>query len=79
MWRFFFFLLGFGFMVIGFTYIVTYLNLLTMGYSFYDYISYIFSRIECFFSIFGFIIITLVILTSGRGKYDIYLWYFIKF
>ena len=29
MTRMFFFLLGFGFMVIGFTYIITYLNLLS--------------------------------------------------
>lgn len=73
MWRFFFFLLGFGLMVIGFTYIITYLNLLTMGYTISNYLAFIFSRVECLFSIIGFIIISLVILTSGRQKDDLYL------
>lgn len=73
MWKFFFFLLGFGFMVVGFTYIITYLNLLTMGYSLIDYFNFIFGRVECLFSIVGFIIVSLVILTSGREKHDLYL------
>jgi len=71
--RFFFFLLGFGLMVIGFTYMITYLNLLTIGYSFTNYLHFIMSRVECFFSVIGFIIISLVIFTSGRQKHDLYL------
>ena len=62
-------------MVVGFTYIITYLNLLTMGYSLIDYFNFIFGRVECLFSIVGFIIVSLVILTSGREKHDLYLWY----
>lgn len=73
MWRFFFFLLGFGLMVIGFTYVITYLNLLTMGYTIYNYFIFILSRVECLFTIIGFVIISLVILTSGRHKNDLYL------
>lgn len=68
MLRVFFFLLGFGFMVIGFTFIITYLNLLSQGYSFNSYLVYILGRIECLFSIIGFIIVSAVILT--RGEYD---------
>ena len=68
MFRVFLFLLGFGFMVIGFTFIITYLNLLTQGYSFNNYLIYILGRIECLFSIIGLIIVTAVILT--RGEYD---------
>ena len=64
MFRTFFFLLGFGLMVIGFTYIITYLNLLSMGYSFINYLKYICGRIECLFSIIGLIIITVVIFTE---------------
>ena len=60
-------------MVVGFTYIITYLNLLTMGYSLIDYFNFIFGRVECLFSIVGFIIVSLVILTSGREKHDLYL------
>ena len=68
MFRTFFFLLGFGFMVIGFTYVITYLNLLSMGFDFTTYLKYIFSRVECLFSIIGFIIVSIVILT--KGEYD---------
>lgn len=73
MWRVFFFLLGFGLMVIGFTYIITYLNLLTMGYTWQAYFRFVFSRVECFFSIIGFLIITIIILTSGRHNDDLYI------
>lgn len=73
MYRVFFFLLGFGFMVIGFTYIVTYLNLLTMGYSFIDYLSFIFTRIECLFSLVGLLMVSLVIFLSGRHHNDLYI------
>ena len=68
MFRTFFFLLGFGFMVIGFTYVITYLNLLSMGFDFTTYLKYVFSSVECLFSIIGFIIVSIVILT--KGEYD---------
>ena len=68
MFRTFFFLLGFGFMVIGFTYVITYLNLLSMGFDLTTYLKYVFSSVECLFSIIGFIIVSIVILT--KGEYD---------
>lgn len=73
MTRMFFFLLGFGFMVIGFTYIITYLNLLSMGHSLLNYFKFIISRVECWFSIFGFLLVFLTIFTKGYDKNDIYL------
>lgn len=73
MTRVFFFLLGFGLMVIGFTYIITYMNLLTMGYCFSEYLKFICSRIECLFSIIGFIIVTIIILTGGYENNDLYI------
>lgn len=55
--KIFLFLLGFGLSVIGSTYIIGYLNLLTLGYSFLDYIKFIITRLECFNILFGFILI----------------------
>ncbi len=68
--RTFFFLLGFGLSVIGFTYIISYLNLLTMGYSFFEYLSFIFKRYECIIAIVGFLMITCAIFKGGE-KIDI--------
>ncbi len=73
MYRLFFFLLGFGLMVIGFTYIITYMNLMSMGYSFLDYFKFIISRLECLFSIIGFIIVGIIILTKGCDEVDLHI------
>lgn len=73
MYRLFLFLIAFGLMVIGFTYIITYMNLMTMGYSFLEYLRFIFSRIECLFSIIGFILISIIIFTKGSETYDIHI------
>jgi hypothetical protein len=70
--RIFFFLLGFGLSVIGFTYAVGYLNLLTMGYSFVEYIVFISKRSECIIAVIGFLLITFSIF-KGDNKNDIYL------
>ncbi len=66
--RIFFFLLGFGLTVIGCTYIITYLNLCTLGYSLKDYLQFIFSRVECLSAIVGFSIMTISIYKKGRSK-----------
>lgn len=73
MYKLFLFLIAFGLMVIGFTYIITYMNLMTMGYSFLEYLKFIFSRIECLFSIIGLIIISIIIFTKGSETYDIHI------
>lgn len=73
MTRLFFFLIGFGLMVIGFTYIITYMNLMSMGYGLLDYIKFIFSKIECQFAIIGFLIVSIIILTKGSEKNDIHI------
>ena len=44
MLRIFLFLLGFGLMVIGSSYIILYLNLMTMGYNFLNYVNFIIRR-----------------------------------
>ena len=63
--RVFLFLLGFGLMVIGCSFIILYLNLTTMGYNFLEYVNFIIRRVECYFSIIGFIIIILSIALKG--------------
>lgn len=55
--RVFFFLLGFILMVIGFMYMIIYINLISFGYTLGEYLIYIFSHYECLISILGFIIV----------------------
>ena len=71
--RIFFFLLGFGLMTIGFVYIILYLNILSIGYNFSYYVNFITRRIECYFTIIGFIILNLSIYIKGDKKYGLYL------
>ncbi|MGM9876187.1 MAG: hypothetical protein ACI310_03040 [Bacilli bacterium] len=66
--RVFFFLLGFGLMVIGCSFIILYLNLTTIGYNFLEYVNFIIRRIECYFSIIGFIIMILSITLKGEYR-----------
>ena len=61
--RVFFFLLGFGLMVIGCSFIILYLT--TMEYNFLEYVNFIIRRVECYFSIIGFIIMILSITLKG--------------
>ena len=49
------FLIGFGLTVVGFTFIITYLNLTTIGYSFFDYLKFIIRRLECVLAVVGII------------------------
>ena len=69
--KFFLFLIGFGLTTIGFVYIISYLNLLTLGYNFLEYVNFIIRRIECLNAIFGIIIMYLSI-TMG-GKHELYI------
>lgn len=66
--RVFFFLLGFGLMVIGCSFIILYLNLTTIGYNFLEYVNFIIRRVECYFSIIGFIIMILSITLKGEYR-----------
>jgi len=71
--RIFLFLIGFGLMVTGFTYIITYMNLMSMGYNFYEYLKFISTRIECLFSIVGLMLVTIIILTGGYKNNDLHI------
>ena len=54
--RLFFFLVGFGLTVIGSIYIISYLNLLSIGYNFLEYVHYVIRHIECLNALAGIII-----------------------
>lgn len=73
MLRIFFFLFGFGLMVVGFTYIILYLNLFSVGYNFLEYVNFIFSRTECYFVLVGLIILILSMFIKGEIEYELYL------
>ena len=72
MLRIFFFLVGFSLLVIGLTFSILYLNLLTIGYNFSFYVNFITRRIECYYTIIGFIIILLTIIIKGEKKHELY-------
>ena len=69
--RFFWFLFGFGLSVIGLVFIISYLNLLSVGYNFKEYVNFIIRRLECWNVIIGFIIMMICIYKGG--KYELYL------
>ena len=75
MTRFFFFLIGFALMVIGFSFIILYLNLLTIGYNFPLYVNFITRRIECYYAPIGLIIIILTLKLKGDRNHDLHIWY----
>lgn len=71
--RIFFFLVGFALMVIGFSFIILYLNLLTIGYNFSFYVNFIIRRIECYYALIGFSIILLTIIIKGDKKHELHI------
>ena len=65
------FLTGFGLSLIGLLYIITYLNLLTIGYNFFEYVKFIISRIECWNVVLGFILIYLSMKEEEKNELHI--------
>lgn len=70
--RIFFFLVGFAMTVLGSTFIILYLNLMTIGYTFKEYVNFIIRRPEIYYLIIGLITIILT-LTLGGKKNELYL------
>ena len=66
--RIFFFLVGFALMVVGLAFDILYLYLLTLGYKFSFYVHFITRRIECYYTIIGFIIVLLTLMIKGDAK-----------
>lgn len=71
--RIFFFLVGFAFLVLGNTFIILYLNLLTLGYNFQFYVNFITRRLECYYAPIGLIIIILTLINKGDKKNELYI------
>ena len=74
--RLFTFLLGFGFTVIGFIYIISYLNLMTIGYNFLEYVNFIIRRVECLYAPIGIVILFLTIYIPGGKKNELHIRHF---
>ncbi len=66
--RFFLFLIGFGLTTIGFVYIICYLNLLSIGYNFFQYVNFIIRRIECLNAPIGIIIMILSLTIKRKDE-----------
>lgn len=66
--RVFLFLLGFGLTTIGCVYIISYLNLFSIGYNFLQYVNFIIRRVECLNAIFGIILMVLSVTLGGKNE-----------
>lgn len=66
--KIFLFLSGFGFMMIGFSTLILYINLFSFGYNFKEYIYYILKIPEFYYLIVGFILLNFSILLKGDKK-----------
>ncbi|MBE6153722.1 MAG: hypothetical protein E7166_05820 [Firmicutes bacterium] len=71
--RVFTFLFGFVMMVIGFSFLILYLNLLTIGYSFIEYVNFIIRRPEIYCLIVGMIVVILITIIPGGNKNELHL------
>lgn len=49
----------------GITFMICYLNLMTIGYNLFEYVNFIIRRIECLNFIFGLILITIILIKEG--------------
>lgn len=68
MFKIFIFLIGFGLTTIGLVYIILYLNILTFGYNFFDYVNFIIRRIECLNTVTGTILILISFNLGGKNE-----------
>lgn len=73
LFRIFLFLLGFGLTLIGMIYVISYLNLLTMGYNFLEYVNFIIRKVECMYTVIGFILIYLSIYNLKGEEYVLHI------
>ncbi len=71
--RVFLFLTGFGLTVIGSVYIISYLNLLTIGYNFLEYVNFISRQLECLYFALGIILMGITVFISGGEKNEFYI------
>ena len=70
--RYFLLLLGIILSSIGLTYIIIYLNLLLIGFSFIDYLEYVFTKIECLLFFVGYILL-IILIKKGNKKWYMFM------
>ena len=68
LFKIFLFLLGFGLTTIGSIYMICYLNLISIGYNFFEYVNFIIRRIECLNFVFGIVLMILSITLGGKNE-----------
>ncbi len=66
--KIFIFLIGFGLTTIGSVYIISYLNLMSLGYNFLDYVNFIIRRIECLNALIGIFLMIISIIIGGKDE-----------
>ena len=71
--RVFFFLVGFGLTLVGLIYIISYLNLMTIGYNLREYFHFISRRFECYYTFIGLFLMFLTIFIRKEDKNELYL------
>ena len=67
----FIFLCGFGLTIIRLSYIFIYLNLLTIGYNFSEYVKFISRRIECINVFVGIFLMVIINIIGGKNELHI--------
>lgn len=67
------FLIGFGFSVIGFVFIISYLNLIPLGYNFLEYVNFIVRKGECLIGFIGLSMTFLAIYMPGGNKNELHI------
>lgn len=73
LFRFLLFTLGILLSSYGLTFIIIYLNLLSMGYTFLEYVNFIIRKGECILLLFGIFLIIISMFKRKEKKDDIYL------
>ena len=71
--RIFLFLLGYSLTLLGLIYIISYINLISIGYNFLEYVNFIFRRIECIYTLIGIILMLCSIYLKIGGKYELHI------
>lgn len=73
LFRFLLFTLGIFLSSYALTFIIIYLNLLSMGYTFLEYVNFIIRKAECILLLFGIFLIIISMFKRKEKKDDIYL------
>ncbi len=71
--RVFLFILGVILCASSLCFIILYLNLISMGYTFSNYVNFIIKRIECWNLIIGILLIIISMIKRKEHNYDLYL------